>query len=201
MCRFVAYLGQPIALDTLVCQPQHSLLRQSLHAEKAQTQSHGDGFGVAWYGGRAEAAVYRDASPAWSNKHLHKLCSSVHSRLFFAHVRAATGTPVARENCHPFQLGRYLFMHNGQIGGYGQLRKELETLLPDHLFEYRLGATDSELMFLLAMARMELGEDPMRAVIDVFDEVARRVKRAGLAQPVRFCAALADGAVMYAFRL
>ena len=92
-------------------------------------------------------------------------------------------------------------MHNGQIGGYGSLRRELEALVPDHLYEHRAGATDSELMFLLALARMELGEDPMRAMLDVFDEVARRVRKAGVKQPVRFCAALADGRTLYAFRL
>lgn len=201
MCRFIAYLGSPILLDTLVCQPRHSLLQQSLHAAQAQTEAHGDGFGLGWYAHRAEPAVYRDATPAWSSKNLQTLCSSVRAGLFFAHVRAATGTPVARENCHPFQVGHHLFMHNGQIGGYGPLRRELEALLPDHLFDHRQGATDSELLFLLAMARMEWGEDPIRAVIDVFDETARRVKRAGITQPVRFCAALADGRVLYAFRL
>ena len=201
MCRFVAYLGQPISLDSLVCRPRHSLLRQSLHAEQAPTETHGDGFGLGWYGDPAEPAVYRVALPAWADGNLRSLCATVRSGLFFAHVRAATGTPVTRENCHPFQLGRYLFMHNGQVGGYGQVRRELEALLPDHLFEYRRGSTDSELLFLLAMARMELGEDPIRAVIDVFDETARRVKRAGITQPVRLCAALADGKVMYAFRL
>ena len=201
MCRFIAYLGRPIPLDTLVCLPHHSLLQQSLHAAEAQTAMHGDGFGLGWYAGRPEPAVYRDATPAWSSKNLQTLCSSLRSGLFFAHVRAATGTPITRENCHPFQVGQHLFMHNGQIGGYGLLRGELEALVPDHLFEFRKGATDSELLFLLALARMELGEDPIRAVIDVFDETARRIKRAGIAQPLRFCAALADGRVLYAFRL
>ncbi len=201
MCRFVAYLGKPIQLDTLVCRPPHSLLRQSQHAVEAQTDTHGDGFGLGWYGAPAEPAVYRDATPAWSSKNLRALGARVRSGLFFAHVRAATGTPIRRENCHPFQLGRHLFMHNGQIGGYASLRGELEALLPDHLFEYRQGSTDSELMFLLAVARMEIGEDPIRAMVDVFDEIARRVHRAGGAQPLRLCAALADGKVLYAFRL
>jgi len=46
MCRLVAYLGEPIFLDTLVCAPQHSLVQQSLHAEEAKTVTNGDGFGV-----------------------------------------------------------------------------------------------------------------------------------------------------------
>ena len=201
MCRFIAYLGQPISLATLVCRPRHSLLRQSLHAAEALTATHGDGFGMGWYGQRAEPAVYRDTAPAWANENLAALCGSVRSGLFFAHVRAATGTPVIRENCHPFRYGRHLFMHNGQIGGYHPLRRELEGLLPRHLWEYRHGSTDSELLFLLAMARMELGEDPIRAVVDVFDETVRRMARAGITQALRLCAALADGKVLYVFRL
>jgi glutamine amidotransferase len=201
MCRFVAYLGQPITIGSLVCRPPRSLLQQSQHAAEAQMPMHGDGFGLGWYGQPAEPAVYRNTTPAWQSKQLQSLASRVQSGLFFAHVRAATEGPITRDNCHPFQLGRWLFMHNGQIGGWGALRRELEALLPDHLSEYREGSTDSELIFLLAMARMELGEDPMRAVIDVFDEIARRMKRARVVEPLRFCAALADGKVLYAFRL
>src|SRR3712207_7561912 len=48
------------------------------------------------------------------------------SRLFFAHVRASTGTSTTRANCHPFAHGRHLFMHNGQIGGYARIKRRLE---------------------------------------------------------------------------
>ena len=201
MCRFIAYLGQPIQLETLVCRPSHSLLRQSLHAAEAQTRTHGDGAGLGWYGEHAEPSVYRDTAPAWSDDNLRAVCGSVRSGLFLAHVRAATGTAVGRENCHPFRHGRHLFMHNGQIGGYAQVRRELEALLPDHLYRLRHGSTDSELLFLLAMARMELGEDPINAFVDVFNETARRMRRGGVQQALRFSAVLADGDTLHAFRL
>ncbi len=32
MCRWLAYSGSPIALETFVLQPEHSLIDQSLHA-------------------------------------------------------------------------------------------------------------------------------------------------------------------------
>jgi len=201
MCRFIAYLGEPILLESLVSLPRHSLLRQSLHAVEAHTATNGDGFGVGWYGERDEPAVYRDILPAWSDDNLAALCGNVRSGLFFAHVRAATGTPVARENCHPFRHGRHLFMHNGQIGGYGRLRRLLETLLPDELYGMRRGATDSELMFLLALARLGCGESVREAVVNVFREIAGRMRVAGITEPLRFSAALADGQVLYAFRL
>ena len=200
MCRFLAYLGTPIFLEELVCQPRRSLLHQSLRAEESKTATQGDGFGIGWYGERAEPAVYREIMPAWSDENLLTLCTSVRSGAFFAHVRAATGTAIARQNCHPFRHGRYLFMHNGQIGGYPQVRRALEGLLPDALYAERRGATDSELMFLLALRRIQQGADPGAAVVEVFDDTVRRMRNAGIHQPLRFCAALSDGHTLLAFR-
>jgi predicted glutamine amidotransferase len=201
MCRFIAYLGTPIFLEELVCQPRHSLLHQALRAEESKTATQGDGFGIGWYGERTEPAVYREIMPAWSDENLLTLCTSVRSGIFFAHVRAATGTAIARQNCHPFRHGRYLFMHNGQIGGYARIRRALEGQLPDALYAERRGATDSELLFLLALARIERGEDPGAAVVGVFDDTVARMQRAGISEPLRFCAALSDGQTLIAFRL
>lgn len=200
MCRLVAYLGEPIYLDQLVCQPQHSLLRQSLCAAEAQAATQGDGFGIGWYGEREEPGLYREVTPAWSDENLASLCANVRSSLFFAHVRAATGTATARQNCHPFKHGRWLFMHNGQIGGYARVRRALEARLPDSLFSARQGATDSELLFLLALARIEAGETPAQAVPTVLDDTLALMRRAGVTEPLRFAAALADGQQVYAFR-
>ena len=201
MCRFLAYLGAPIFLDELVCQPRRSLLHQALRAEESKTATQGDGFGIGWYGERPEPAVYREILPAWSDENLSSLCHSVRSGAFFAHVRAATGTAVARQNCHPFRHGRHLFMHNGQVGGYAAVRRAMEALLPDALYAERKGATDSELLFLLALARIEQGADAGAAVVQVFDETVERLQRARIRLPLRFCAALSDGNTLLAFRL
>jgi glutamine amidotransferase len=201
MCRFVAYLGTPIYLHDLVCKPRHSLLHQSLRAEEAKTVTQGDGFGIGWYGDRPEPAIYREILPAWSDENLLNLCTNVRSGAFFAHVRAATGTAISRQNCHPFRHGRFLFMHNGQIGGYHQIRRSLEALLPDSLYAERKGATDSELMFLLALAGIEQGEEPGAAVVRVFEQTVERMRAAGITQALRFCAALTDGQTLHAFRL
>ena len=135
MCRFLAYSGEPVFLSDLVCAPTHSLVHQSLHADEGKTETNGDGFGIGWYGERPEPGVYRDISPAWSDENLVNLCGQVRARTFFAHVRAATGTATARANCHPFAHGRHLFMHNGQIGGYCRIKRRLEALIPDDLYD------------------------------------------------------------------
>jgi predicted glutamine amidotransferase len=201
MCRLAAYLGEPLFLEELIAKPRHSLMRQSLHAEEGAMQTNGDGFGIGWYGDRAEPGVYREVMPAWSDDNLLALSQTLSSHLFFAHVRAATAGGIARQNCHPFRHGRHLFMHNGQIGGYAQLRRTLEARLPDSLYAARRGATDSELLFLLALARVHAGAEPAAAVLAVLDDTAALMRQQGITQALRFAAVLSDGEQLLAFRI
>jgi predicted glutamine amidotransferase len=203
MCRLLAYTGDAIFLEDMVVKPQHSLVRQSMQADEAKVSTNGDGFGLGWYTGdatRLEPGIYREVTPAWSDENLLALCSAVRSSLFFAHVRATTGTAVARQNCHPFRYGKYLFMHNGQIGDYPKVRRQLESQLPDHLYAHRKGATDSELMFLLTMANIEAGAAPIDAVTMMLADVASAMTQRNVSAPLRFAATLADGLALYAFR-
>jgi predicted glutamine amidotransferase len=200
MCRFLAYSGDAIFLEDLVCKPRHSLVRQSLRAEEAKTVTNGDGFGIGWYGEREAPGVYREVMPAWSDENLLALCANVRSRMFLAHVRAATGGGVSRQNCHPFHHGPYLFIHNGQIGGFARLRRRMEAVLPDALFDAKRGATDSELLFLQIMARIEAGEAVVPAIRGVLHETAAAMAELGIEAPLRFSAALADGDQLWAIR-
>ena len=199
MCRFLAYRGEPVFLSALVSAPAHSLVHQSLHATEAKTGTNGDGFGLGWYGERGEPGLYREVRPAWSDENLRSLCEQVRSRLFFAHVRASTGTSSTRANCHPFAHGRYLFMHNGQIGGYAGLKRRIEAMIPDELYDARLGTTDSEAIFLAALAK-GLVEDPVGAIARTLMAVRELMAEAGISEPLRFTAALTDGESLHAFR-
>jgi predicted glutamine amidotransferase len=199
MCRFLAYRGEPIFLADLVCAPTHSLVHQSLHAAEAKTETNGDGFGIGWYGERPIPGLYREIRPAWSDENLRSLCDQVRSSLFFAHVRASTGTSTTRANCHPFAHGPHLFMHNGQIGGYARIKRRLEALIPDDLYDSRLGTTDSEAIFLLALAH-GLMESPVSAMAKTLKIVHGLMDEAGIAEPLRFTAAFADGQSLWAYR-
>ena len=201
MCRLAAYIGEPLFLEELIAKPRHSLMRQSLRAEEAKVVTNGDGFGIGWYGERDEPGLYRDAAPAWADDNLLALSQNLRSGLFLAHVRAATAGANSRQNCHPFRRGRFLFMHNGQIGGYGQLRRTLESWLPDALYAERRGATDSELLFLLAMARVEQGEALDVAMNGVLDDCVALMRERGITQALRFAAVMSDGERLLAFRM
>lgn len=200
MCRFLAYSGVPVFLEDLVAAPCHSLIHQSLHATEAKTGTNGDGFGVGWYGDRPEPGQYREVRPAWSDENLLSIARQVRSHLFFAHVRAATGTATTRANCHPFAHGRHLFMHNGQIGGYGLIRRRLEALIPDSLYSARVGTTDSEALFLLTLARIESGLAPGAALASALGDALDLMRQSGTQEPLRCAAAIADGDTIHAVR-
>jgi predicted glutamine amidotransferase len=199
MCRFLAYRGRPILLEELVAAPDHSLIRQSLHAEESRTTTNGDGFGIGWYGERPAPGLYREVHPAWSDENLRSLCSQVRSGLFFAHVRASTGTATSRANCHPFAAEHFMFMHNGQIGGWQTLRRQVEALIPDTLYPARQGTTDSEAILLAALAD-GLEDDPVAAIARTLARLTALMQQAGITAPLRFTAALTDGANLWAFR-
>jgi glutamine amidotransferase len=130
---------------------------------------------------------------------LRYLCRHLHSHLFFAHVRAATGTAVTRQNCHPFACGRWLFMHNGFVGSWNRLRRKVEALIPDALYPSRLGTTDSEAVFL-AIVGAGIEQDPIGATCRVLRALCELVNEAGLREHLRFTSALSNGHDLYAFR-
>ncbi len=91
-------------------------------------------------------------------------------------------------------------MHNGQVGGYGLIRRRLEALLPDALYNARLGTTDSEALFLLTLARLNEGMSQIEALGAALGETLRLMREAGVREPLRCAAALADGETIHALR-
>jgi predicted glutamine amidotransferase len=198
MCRWIAYRGEITALEHYVTTPDHSLISQSIQALESTAATNGDGFGLGWYGSHPEPGLYREIRPAWSDENLRYLCRHLQSHLFFAHVRAATGTPVTRPNCHPFACGRWLFMHNGFVGSWSRLRRQVEALIPDELYPARVGTTDSEAIFLAIMGAGI--EDPIAATEKTLARLTDLVNQDGAADRLRFTVALSNGTDLYAFR-
>jgi predicted glutamine amidotransferase len=198
MCRWIAYRGETTALEHYVTEPSHSLVSQSIHALESTASVNGDGFGLGWYGQHPEPGLYREIRPAWSDDNLRYLCRHLQSHLFFAHVRAATGTAITRPNCHPFASGKWMFMHNGFVGSWSRLRRRVEALIPDALYPARIGTTDSEAIFL---AMMGAGMDqPVAAAESVLGLITNLANETDPGDRFRFTAALSNGKDLYAFR-
>jgi glutamine amidotransferase len=200
VCRWLVYSGSPIVLSELLYRPAHSLIDQSRHARLGVETTNGDGFGVAWYGDvDARPAMFRGTVPAWSARNLREIAEHTRSGLFFAHIRASTGTPVQETNCHPFRFDRWLWMHNGSIAGFSTVKRDLVLAVDPALFPAIEGSTDSEVMFYLALT-FGLRDDPTAAVERMVGFVETTARRQGIANPIQMTVATSDGERVWAFR-
>jgi len=209
MCRFIAYSGPSITLSSLLIEPANSLIHQSFHSYETEEPVNGDGFGIAWYAPKLSerAGLFRSSSPAWSNRNLISLAGVTESECILAHVRAASKNLVVSEsNCHPFVWNRFAFMHNGDVGGFRAIRRDILQSLSDRAFNVIQGGTDSEHVF--AMLLDELNFDVHLPRLEELVEGVRRTirkiegivhARAG-SEPAYLNLAVADGRNLVATR-
>jgi predicted glutamine amidotransferase len=200
MCRWLAYTGNPIQLETVVFRSTHSLIDQSLHSRMGATTTNGDGFGIGWYGRPFEAPFrYRSVSPAWNDRNLREAARAIHSPLFVAHIRAATETPVQETNCHPFRHNQWLFVHNGLIRDFHALRRDLMMKIDPALFPSIEGSTDSEVMFFLALT-FGLQQEPVAALERMAGLIEQTAARHRVETPLNMTVCATDGAQIVAVR-
>lgn len=199
MCRWLAYSGAPILLDEVLFKTDHSLIDQSLRASDPFSTTNGDGFGVGWYGTRDVPGVYKDIRPAWNDMNLQALAAQIESSMFLAHVRATTGSPVQRTNCHPFNHRNWLFVHNGLINNYDQLHRDLAFAIPPELFPLIHGTTDSELMFLLALG-FGMEGDVHVGLARMAGLVEHIAEQHGVENALQMTLGISDGESLYAVR-
>lgn len=172
MCRWVVYMGKPIFLSEVITKPKHSIVSMAtihflpnlfvstqlnfkslLQESKANHLINGDGFGIGWYMFEfsPEPCVFSSVTPPWNNINLSRICDHIKSPLFFGHVRAATAGSVTEINCHPFQIGRHMFMHNGGIPDFYKYKASFLTSMCDSMIRCIKGTTDTEHIFAYLM--------------------------------------------------
>lgn len=201
MCRWNAYIGQPLLMGELLYRTEHGLIDESLHSRMGAETTNGDGFGVGWYGirDRATPARYRSVSPAWNDANMRELGDHVETPLFLAHIRAAIGSPVQQTNCHPFRHDRWLFVHNGMVDGFHAVRRDLLLAVDPSLFNDIAGSTDSELVFHLALT-LGLEQDPLDAMERALGMVESKARERGVEHPVQGTFGISDGERLWAIR-
>ena len=170
MCRWLAYSGGAIPLSEMIFNTRHSLIDQSLDARLGPNTTNGDGFGVGWIDHLDVPGMYKSTQPAWNDDNLYDLSEHVESPLFLAHIRASTG-----------------------------VRRRLLHELDEEHFRGLRGATDSELMFMLAM-QFGLADDPKAGLARMVGFVERIGWEADIQYPMQMTLGLADGDKLYAVR-
>jgi predicted glutamine amidotransferase len=132
----------------------HSSLIAAENALGTQSNNHPDGWGVAYY---IDGCPQLTRSPlhALGDQLFHRLSGVVSSETVLAHVRKATQGENNVLNCHPFQYGRWVFAHNGDVANFAQTRSQLRDLIAPRLRRFILGDTDSETIFYILLSELE----------------------------------------------
>ena len=130
---------------------------------------------------------------------LRELASHIESPLFLTHIRAAIGSPVQQTNCHPFRHGRWLFVHNGYVGDFHHLRRDLMLALDPEHFAAVQGSTDTEVVFRLALTH-GLEDDPLAAMARTIGHVEESARRLGQTPMVQGTFGISDGESVWAVR-
>lgn len=160
----------------------HRSLVAADNALAVQSSCHPDGWGVAYYVDGAPHVV-RSVDTALSDPMFHRVSGVASSQTVVAHVRKATQGGKHTLNCHPFQHGRWVFAHNGDVPEFPHVRDALVARVAPELRGFLLGDTDSEVVFLLFLTELgrrtapgaaEVGAvvDALRTAVDTVREVA-----------------------------
>ncbi|MFD0354643.1 ergothioneine biosynthesis protein EgtC [Streptomyces sp. NPDC127110] len=175
MCRHLAYLGPPVALERLLSEPEHSLVRQSWQPRRQRSGTvNADGFGVGWYAeGDPVPARYRRAGPVWGDLTFADLARVVRSGAFLAAVRDATLPGADGEAAAaPFASGPWLFSHNGAVRDWPDAAGPLAAALPPRELLQLAARTDSALVWALVLRRLREGDDIGTALAEPVRELS-----------------------------
>lgn len=199
MCRLFGF-------RSIIPSQVHTSLLDADNALGAQSNDHPDGWGVAFY---VDGAPHVTKSPthALGDQLFHRLSGVVSSQTVLAHVRKATQGDKGVLNCHPFQFGRWVFAHNGDIPGFGEhFQAQLRREISPRLRRFVLGDTDSETIFFVFLSLLErttpLCERPALsdavAAVKATVELIRAVCGGAGASDVLLTFIVTDGDVMVA---
>ncbi len=194
MCRLTAYAGGPLTADALVFGGTHSLLEQSyVPRELLYGHVNADGYGVVWYRGATPVRT-GGSRPLWQDADLRTLLAGVSSSTILASVRNATpGIPIAGGN-QPLIHGRWSFILNGFVENFrASHMRALRAHLPDDLYGHLAGSSDSETLFLLAVAAIQNGASRLDALSAVRDLVLEAVRAENHTAQLTMMLADADG--------
>lgn len=198
MCRLFGFRS--------VIQSQvHRSLVQADNALCGLSEQHPDGWGVAYYVD-GTPHLMRSAHTAVSDRVFQRLSGVVASETVLAHVRKATQGSLSVLNCHPFQHGRWVFAHNGDIPSFSHNRPHLLSQVSPRLARYILGETDSEVLFFLVLTQLlrygSLGSQ--LSIGDVSAALSRAIRQvretcdSASTPPSLLTCILTDGALMVA---
>lgn len=198
MCRLFGFRS---VLESQV----HRSLQGADNALAVQSQAHPDGWGVAYYVAGSPHLI-KSAGAALGDHLFQRVSGIVTSQTVLAHIRKATQGQRSPLNSHPFQYGRWVMAHNGDVPGFEALRAGLLDRIAPLFRRFLLGTTDSEVLFHLFLSRLSTEAElhrkgvPLDAVVRALRWTVRTVRevadsRAGF-DPSLLTIIVTDGELM-----
>ena len=146
MCRiFASRSHRPASSERTLLAAENSL--------RFQSREHSDGWGLAWYE-EGLPRVIRSLSAAHADDQFARVTKQLKASTLVAHVRQASVGEVSLDNTHPFQHGRWVFVHNGTVPEWDTARPLLEEQIDPQRRKILRGETDSERCFALFLSKL-----------------------------------------------
>ncbi|NUH66448.1 class II glutamine amidotransferase [Sulfitobacter sp. S0837] len=167
MCRLLAYIGPEIPLESLLLEPENSLINQSLDPElHPLLHLAGWGFG-AWSEHLlkpAEPFLYHRPMAAFYDDNAKSIIPSLQGSTLLAHIRAAgydSSSVLADENCHPFSFNgtMWTIAQNGALPNWRILQRALLPHCTDRFLKQMKGTTDTEFLYVLLLSLLKGDRD------------------------------------------
>lgn len=147
MCRLFGFRS---AIKSQV----HQSLVGAENSFMSLSTSHPDGWGVAYYVEGSPHVIKADAV-AMEDQLFKRVSGIVSAETIVAHLRKTTIGSGGVVNTHPFQYGKWVFAHNGNVKDFSKVKDQLWSLIPPTMRRYVLGNTDSEILFYLILGELE----------------------------------------------
>jgi len=181
MCRLFGFRS---VLESQV----HRSLQGADNALAVQSQVHPDGWGVAYYVAGSPHLI-KSAGTALGDHLFQRVSGIVTSQTVLAHIRKATQGELTPLNSHPFQYGRWVMAHNGDVPGFEGLREALLVRIAPMFRRFLLGTTDSEVIFHLFLSQLSTEAElhrkgvPLEAVVRALRWTVEQVREVADGRP------------------
>jgi len=214
VCRFAAYLGEPILFEDLLYRPDGGLVHQAVDAELMSYLNLG-GFGLAaWDPASPDPGrplTYRVPNIPNFDRNLRALSEKISVSAFVAHVRGVvydSRQSVGVNNIHPFLFegASFALAQNGDLHDFSLMRYDLLEHLDARLIGLIEGTTDTEWVYALVLSQLEdpfarTGPEQAARAVTVALEILRNAReRRGIATQSPVNLVLTDGEWMIATR-
>jgi glutamine amidotransferase len=214
MCRFAAYLGEPVLIEDLLYEPDGALVRQAIDSELMSHLNLG-GFGLAAWNSDAPDArrplTYRVPTLPNFDRNLRALAGTVRARAVLAHVRGVvydSRESIGAHNVHPFLFdgASFALAQNGDLYDFARMRYDLLEHLNPRITGLIEGTTDTEWIYALVLSQLAdpfcpVGPEEAAGAVVRTLEILRDVReRRGIAAQSPVNLVLTDGNWMLATR-